>query len=72
MLDLLHDYQNNVKPVPAGQEDLRTDTPRALLTRGRSDAFFPPGGARAYPEVAGGQVGTENSRCPPMPGELAS
>jgi pimeloyl-ACP methyl ester carboxylesterase len=48
MLDLLHDYQNNVRLYPAWQKYLRTYTPPALLPWGRNDAFFPPEGARAY------------------------
>jgi pimeloyl-ACP methyl ester carboxylesterase len=48
MLDLLHDYQNNVRLYPAWQEYLRRYTPPALLPWGRNDAFFPPDGARAY------------------------
>ena len=50
MLDLLHDYQNNVTLYPAWQEYLRTYRPPALLAWGRNDAFFPPEGARAYLE----------------------
>lgn len=48
MLDLLYDYQNNVKRYPAWQEYLRTYRPPALLPWGRNDNFFPPEGARAY------------------------
>jgi pimeloyl-ACP methyl ester carboxylesterase len=48
MLDLLYDYQNNVKQYPAWQKYLRTFTPPALLPWGRNDNFFPPEGARAY------------------------
>jgi pimeloyl-ACP methyl ester carboxylesterase len=50
MLDLLHDYQNNVTSYPAWQDYLRTYRPPALLPWGRNDAFFPPEGARAYLE----------------------
>ncbi len=50
MLDLLHDYQNNVALYPAWQQYLRTYTPPALLAWGRNDTFFPPDGARAYLE----------------------
>jgi len=48
MLDLLYDYQNNIRLYPAWQEYLRTYKPPALLPWGRNDAFFPPDGARAY------------------------
>ena len=48
MLDLLYDYQANVKLYPRWREYLRTHTPAALLPWGRNDAFFPPAGARAY------------------------
>jgi pimeloyl-ACP methyl ester carboxylesterase len=48
MLDLLYDYQNNVKQYPAWQKYLRTYTPPTLLPWGRNDNFFPPEGARAY------------------------
>jgi pimeloyl-ACP methyl ester carboxylesterase len=48
MLDLLHDYQNNVALYPMWQEYLRTHRPPALLVWGQNDAFFPPESARAY------------------------
>ena len=48
MLDLLYDYQNNVKLYPRWQEYLRTNQPPALLPWGENDQFFPPEGARAY------------------------
>jgi pimeloyl-ACP methyl ester carboxylesterase len=48
MLDLLYDYQNNVKLYPRWQEYLRTNQPPALLPWGENDQFFPPDGARAY------------------------
>jgi pimeloyl-ACP methyl ester carboxylesterase len=48
MLDLLYDYQNNIRLYSAWQEYLRTYKPPALLPWGRNDAFFPPDGARAY------------------------
>ncbi len=50
MLDLLYDYQNNVKSYPVWQQYLRTYGPPALIPWGRNDAFFPPDGARAYLE----------------------
>jgi pimeloyl-ACP methyl ester carboxylesterase len=48
MRDLLHDYQNHSNLYAAWLEYQRTYTPPALLMWGRNDAFFPPGGARAY------------------------
>jgi pimeloyl-ACP methyl ester carboxylesterase len=48
MLDLLYDYQNNVKLYPRWQEYLRANQPPALLAWGENDQFFPPAGARAY------------------------
>jgi pimeloyl-ACP methyl ester carboxylesterase len=48
MLDLLYDYQNNVKLYPRWHEYLRAHHPPALLPWGQNDAFFPPAGARAY------------------------
>jgi pimeloyl-ACP methyl ester carboxylesterase len=48
MLDLLYDYQNNVKLYPDWQEYMRDNQPPALLAWGQNDQFFPPDGARAY------------------------
>jgi pimeloyl-ACP methyl ester carboxylesterase len=48
MLDLLYDYQNNVKLYPRWQEYLRANQPPALLPWGENDQFFQPDGARAY------------------------
>jgi pimeloyl-ACP methyl ester carboxylesterase len=48
MLDLLYDYQNNVKLYPSWHEYLRANHPPTLLTWGQNDQFFPPAGARAY------------------------
>lgn len=48
MLDLLYDYQNNVKLYPRWHEYLRANQPPALLPWGQNDQFFPPEGARAY------------------------
>jgi pimeloyl-ACP methyl ester carboxylesterase len=48
MLDLLYDYQNNVKLYPRWQEYLRANQPPALIPWGKNDQFFPPAGARAY------------------------
>lgn len=48
MLDLLYDYQNNLKLYPRWHEYLRANQPPALLPWGRNDRFFPPEGARAY------------------------
>jgi pimeloyl-ACP methyl ester carboxylesterase len=48
MLDLLYDYQNNVKLYPRWQEYMRVQHPPALLVWGQNDQFFPVDGARAY------------------------
>jgi pimeloyl-ACP methyl ester carboxylesterase len=48
MLNLLYDYQNNVKLYPRWHEYLRANQPPALLPWGQNDRFFPPEGARAY------------------------
>jgi pimeloyl-ACP methyl ester carboxylesterase len=48
MLDLLYDYQNNIKLYPSWHEYMRTNEPPTLLAWGNSDQFFPPAGARAY------------------------
>jgi len=48
MLDLLYDYQNNVKLYPHWQEYLRANQPPALLVWGQNDRFFPPAGTRGY------------------------
>jgi pimeloyl-ACP methyl ester carboxylesterase len=48
MLNLLYDYQNNVKLYPRWHEYLRASQPPALLPWGQNDRFFPPEGARAY------------------------
>jgi pimeloyl-ACP methyl ester carboxylesterase len=48
MLDLLYDYQNNVKLYPQWQDYLRANQPPALIPWGQNDQFFPPEGARAY------------------------
>ena len=48
MLDLLYDYQNNLKLYPRWHEYLRANRPPALLPWGQNDQFFPPQGARAY------------------------
>ncbi len=50
MLDLLYDYQSNVRLYPTWQEYLRNYAPPALLAWGCNDSFFPPEGARAYLE----------------------
>src|SRR5262249_37097848 len=41
MLDLLYDYQNNVKLYPHWHEYLRANQPPALLAWGQNDQFFP-------------------------------
>jgi pimeloyl-ACP methyl ester carboxylesterase len=48
MLDLLHDYQNNVTLYPRWHDYLGANRPPALLAWGQNDRFFPPEGARAY------------------------
>ena len=48
MLDLLHDYQNNVTLYPTWQEYMRTHRPQALLPWAKNDSFFPIEGAQAY------------------------
>ena len=48
MLDLLHDYQNNVKLYPRWHDYMHANQPPALLPWGQNDQFFPPAGARAY------------------------
>jgi pimeloyl-ACP methyl ester carboxylesterase len=48
MLDLLYDYQNNIKLYPRWHEYLRANRPPAVLAWGQNDQFFPPAGARAY------------------------
>jgi pimeloyl-ACP methyl ester carboxylesterase len=48
MLDLLFDYQSNVRLYPTWHAYLRTHQPPALLAWGRNDAFFPEAGAHAY------------------------
>ncbi len=48
MLDLLYDYQSNVKLYPRWHEYLRVNQPPALVPWGQNDRFFPPEGARAY------------------------
>lgn len=47
-LDLLFDYQNNVKRYPAWQAYLRASQPPMLIVWGKNDAFFPVNGAEAY------------------------
>jgi pimeloyl-ACP methyl ester carboxylesterase len=48
MLDLLYDYQSNVKLYSHWHDYLRAEQPPALLPWGKNDEFFPPEGARAY------------------------
>ncbi|MCF2446601.1 alpha/beta hydrolase [Dyadobacter sp. CY345] len=47
-LDLLHDYQTNIKLYPEWQQYLRDNQPPMLITWGRNDPFFPEPGAKAY------------------------
>jgi len=48
MLDLLYDYQSNVKLYPRWHDYMSANQPPALLPWGQNDQFFPPDGARAY------------------------
>jgi pimeloyl-ACP methyl ester carboxylesterase len=48
MLDLLYDYQSNVKLYPSWHDYMRANQPPALLAWGQNDNFFPALGARAY------------------------
>ncbi len=47
-LDLLFDYQNNLKLYPKWQEYLRTSQPPVLIAWGKNDICFPAAGAEAY------------------------
>ena len=47
-LDLLKDYQNNVKLYPRFQEYFRKYQPPTLAVWGNRDPYFLPGGAEAY------------------------
>lgn len=47
-LDLLHDYQFNLKLYPVWQQYLRDYQPPVLITWGINDPFFPEPGAKAY------------------------
>ncbi|MEL6787410.1 MAG: alpha/beta hydrolase [Cyanobacteria bacterium J06607_15] len=47
-LDLLYDYQNNVKLYPVWQKYLRDYQPPMSIIWGKNDAFFPEAGAAAY------------------------
>ena len=47
-LDLLYDYQNNIKLYPEWQNYLRTNQPPILIVWGKNDPFFPEPGAKAY------------------------
>jgi len=47
-LDLLHDYQTNIKLYPEWQQYLRDNQPPMLITWGINDPFFPEPGAKAY------------------------
>lgn len=47
-LDLLYDYQNNLKQYPAWQKFLREVQPPTLITWGKNDALFTEKGAIAY------------------------
>ncbi|SEJ38930.1 Pimeloyl-ACP methyl ester carboxylesterase [Dyadobacter koreensis] len=47
-LDLLYDYQNNIKRYAQWQKYLRDNLPPVLITWGTNDPFFPEPGAKAY------------------------
>ncbi|MGG0792027.1 alpha/beta hydrolase [Peribacillus simplex] len=47
-LDLIFDYQNNVKLYPQFQQYLREYQPPLLATWGKNDASFIPEGAKAF------------------------
>jgi pimeloyl-ACP methyl ester carboxylesterase len=47
-LDLLYDYQNNLKQYPAWQKFLREVQPPTLITWGKNDALFTEKGAATY------------------------
>ncbi|TRW27251.1 alpha/beta hydrolase [Flavobacterium zepuense] len=47
-LNLIFDYQNNVKLYPKWQKYLRDNQPPLLITWGKNDPFFPEPGAEAY------------------------
>ena len=47
-LDLLLDYQNNLKLYPKWQEYFRTSQPPMLIAWGKNDICFPAPGAEAY------------------------
>jgi pimeloyl-ACP methyl ester carboxylesterase len=48
MLDLIFDYQSNVRLYPTWQAWLREQHPPVLLPWGKNDQFFTEAGARAY------------------------
>ncbi|WP_281986927.1 alpha/beta fold hydrolase [Aquimarina aggregata] len=47
-LDLLYDYQNNVKKYPEWQQYLRDNQPPLLIVWGKNDVYFPESGAEAF------------------------
>lgn len=47
-LDLLYDYQNNLKRYPEWQQYLRDEQPPLLIVWGKNDEFFPESGAKAF------------------------
>ncbi len=47
-IDLLYDYQNNLKLYPKWQKYLRDYQPPLLIVWGKNDAFFPESGAEAF------------------------
>lgn len=47
-LELIYDYQNNLKLYRTWQKYLRDNKPPVLIVWGKRDAFFPPAGAEGY------------------------
>ncbi|GAL74575.1 alpha/beta hydrolase fold precursor [Nonlabens ulvanivorans] len=47
-IDLLFDYQNNVKKYPEWQQYLRDNQPPLLIVWGKNDVYFPESGAEAF------------------------
>jgi pimeloyl-ACP methyl ester carboxylesterase len=48
MLNLLYDYQDNVRLYPRWHGYLRANQAPALIPSGQNDQLFPPEGALAY------------------------
>lgn len=47
-LDLIFDYQNNIKKYPIFQKYLRANTPKLIAIWGKNDPSFIPSGAEAF------------------------